>query len=217
MPKLIIHNSITLDGSFINFQPDMAAHYKIAAGFKPQAHLIGSNTIKEGIKLYGGKVPVETAADFHQPKRSKALPYWVVIDTRGSLKGLLHTCRQFELCRDVIVLVSRKTPKSYLKYLEERDYNHHVLGQDRVNLKQALAFLAKRYGAKRVMTDTGSILADLLLDQGLVDEVSLLVHPVVLGQKGKNFFGHLKSGLKLKLKTQKKLGKGLVWLVYQVN
>jgi hypothetical protein len=55
----------------------------------------------------GGEIPPENEADFRKPDRSVALPYWVIVDTKGITQGLLHTCRSFEFCKDVIV--SRKT------------------------------------------------------------------------------------------------------------
>ena len=50
---IILHNSVSLDGSLINFDVNMKLHYQIAGGYEPDAHLIGSNTIIDGIKLYG--------------------------------------------------------------------------------------------------------------------------------------------------------------------
>jgi 2,5-diamino-6-(ribosylamino)-4(3H)-pyrimidinone 5'-phosphate reductase len=48
LPKVIIHNSVSLDGSLVDFEPDMGLHYDIAGGFKPQAHLVGSSTVRVG-------------------------------------------------------------------------------------------------------------------------------------------------------------------------
>ena len=53
LPKVIIHNSVSLDGSLTDFEPNMALHYQIAGNYKPDAHLIGSNTVKVGTELYG--------------------------------------------------------------------------------------------------------------------------------------------------------------------
>ena len=52
LPKVIVHNSVSLDGSLTNFMPDMGLHYQIAGDYKPDAHLIGSNTVKVGVELY---------------------------------------------------------------------------------------------------------------------------------------------------------------------
>jgi 2,5-diamino-6-(ribosylamino)-4(3H)-pyrimidinone 5'-phosphate reductase len=43
--KLILHNSISPDGSLTQFAPHMGFHYQIASEYHPEAHLIGSKTI----------------------------------------------------------------------------------------------------------------------------------------------------------------------------
>ena len=217
MPKVIIHNSISIDGSLCSFEPNMKLHYRIAGKYNPDIHLIGSHTITAGIELYGEGVPPEVISDFEKPKRKKNLPFWVLIDSKGKLEGLLHTCRRFELCRDVIVLVSKKTPQRYLHYLEERKYDHHRIGSDSVDLRQALSLLSKKYHAKTILTDTGRILGNLLLNQGLVDEISLLIHPVIVVKKSYNMFSEIKKNLSVSLMRCERLEKQYVWLVYQVK
>jgi len=93
LPKVIIHNSISLDGSLTGFEADLGAHYGIARDYKPDAHLIGSNTVRVGAELYGA-IPPEESSDFKKVKRSPTLPYWAIIDSAGSLMGKLHTCRR---------------------------------------------------------------------------------------------------------------------------
>ncbi len=217
VPKVIIHNSISIDGSFSSFEPNMELHYRIAGMFKPDMHLIGSNTVKTGIELYGAGVPPEEASDFEKPKRNKAFPAWVVVDSKGTLEGMLHTCRRFELCRDVIVLVSQTTPQRYLRYLDERHYDYHCIGRDSVDLRKALNLLSKEYHVKTLLADTGRILGNLLLNQGLVDEISLLVHPVVVGKKSYNMFKDITRNLTMTLVKCERLEKQYIWLVYQVK
>lgn len=68
MPKIILHNSISIDGSLTSFEPDMELHYRIAGWYKPDVPLIGSNTITAGIELYEGDMPKEEISDFKKPK-----------------------------------------------------------------------------------------------------------------------------------------------------
>lgn len=217
LPKVILHNSISLDGSLTDFEPNMKLHYQIAGEYGPDAHLIGSNTIKTGIQLYGDGVPREEKKDFEKQERNKNLPYWVIIDTHGSLKGLLHTCRRFEFCKDVIVLVSEITPKTYLKYLEKRDYDYHLIGKDHVDIKKALELVSNTYQTKTILTDTGRILGNLLLNQGFVSEISLLIHPVIVGNKSYNMFSDIDKKIQLKLLKNETLEREYVWLVYVVE
>jgi 2,5-diamino-6-(ribosylamino)-4(3H)-pyrimidinone 5'-phosphate reductase len=217
MPKIILHNSISIDGSLTDFEPNMGLHYQIAGNYKPDIHLIGSNTIKKGIELYGDGFSPEEKGDFEKQKRDKNLPYWAIIDTKGDLKGFLHTCRRFEFCKDVIVLASEKTPKTYFSHLKERNYDYHIVGKDHVNLKKALELLSKKYQAKIILADTGRILGNLLLNQGLVSEISLLIHPVIVGHKSYNMFSDIDRNLKLKLLKKEILEKEYIWLVYEVE
>ena len=215
-PKIILHNSLSLDGSLTGFEPNMELHYRIAGMFKPEVHLIGSNTITAGIELYGTGVPPEKPSDFQKPKRNKKLPSWVIIDSKGKLQGLLHTCRQFEQVREVILLVSQTTPKRYLRYLDERQYEYHIVGKDSVDLSEALALLAKTYQVKTIVTDTGRILGNLLLNQGLVDEISLLVHPVIVGKTAYPMFSDINKNLDGTLVKCEQLEKQYIWLLYKI-
>jgi len=216
LPKVIVHNSLSLDGSLTGFEPNMGLHYQIAGSYRPAVHLIGSETAKIGLELFGDGIVHEQVSDFVKQKREKSLPFWVIPDTKGKLKGKLHALRGFEFCRDVIMLVSEATPREYIDYLKERQYDYFVIGKEHVDLRQALEFAYVRFGAKRVLTDTGRVLSNLLMEQGLVDELSLLIHPLVVGEKSYNMFGNMTQNPKLVLRRYEKLEKGLMWLVYRV-
>ena len=144
LPKVILHNSVSLDGSLTNFEPNMGLHYQIAGKYAADVHLIGSNTAKVGVELFGGEVPAEEKEDFAKPERSESLPYWVILDTKGVLKGILHICRRFEYCRDVVVLVSEGTPAEYVTYLKDRNYDYHIVGKKHVDLERALELLSEK-------------------------------------------------------------------------
>ncbi len=215
-PEIIIHNSVSLDGSLTGFMPDMALHYKIAGEYKPDAHLIGSRTIIAGNEMFGEGIPEEVPADFSQPDRTDSLPWWVVVDSGGSLKGMLHTCRRFEYCRDVIVLLSESTPASYLQHLRERNYHFIIAGKEKVDLNMAIKRLSEKFGVRRILTDTGRILGNILISSGLVNEISLLVHPVIIGEKCYPMFSDLTKNSELKLVKSEAYENGCVWVVYRL-
>ena len=210
LPKVIMHNEISVDGSIKGFDIDVGTYYRIAIGYKPDVILVGSITAKSAVN----KVSPEKKADFKKPETSKddKRPYWVIPDSRGILKGMLHLFRRFDYSRDVIILASEKTPSSYLKYLSEREYDYIIAGKGYIDYRKALEILAERYNSKTVLTDSGGILNSILIEQGLVSEISIIISPVLVGIKGTG----LPSGLKLKLLQNKILDNNCLFLIYKV-
>jgi 2,5-diamino-6-(ribosylamino)-4(3H)-pyrimidinone 5'-phosphate reductase len=194
----------------------MGLHYKIAADYKPNANLIGSGTAVSGLKLFNVQIPIEEKSDFEKPQRDKSLPYWVIVDSKGAMMGALHVCRRFEYSRDIIVLISEETPKEYISYLKQRNYDYIITGKSNVDLKAALQTLYSKYTFKTILTDTGQILIKHLLDLGLVSELSLLVHPVLVEKNAYPIFRDVKSP-KLKLLKAQILEKEYIWMVYKVE
>jgi len=215
--EIIIHNSISTDGSLTGFMPDMKLHYKIAGQYKPDAHLIGSETILAGIELFGEGVPDEVPEDFFLPMRNSDLPRWVIVDSLGKLKGMLHTCRRFEYCSEVMIIVSKTTPVDYITHLVERNYKFIVAGEKKVDLKEAVEKLREEEGIGKILTDTGSILSNLLLNLKLATEISLLVHPLLIGEKGYFMFSHLNRKLNLNLIKSEQFDNGCIWNIYNVK
>ncbi len=118
----------------------------------------------------------------------------------------------------MLVFVSEKTPESYLKYLGKRNYGHLIAGEDYVDYRKLLKILVKEYGAKTVLTDTGGTLNNVLLEQGLINEISLLISPVLVGKSNAKLFDSLKMDkIPLELVSAKKLEKGYVMLTSAVK
>ncbi|MFZ2499736.1 MAG: RibD family protein [Methanosarcina sp.] len=219
LPKLVIHNSISLDGSTTGFEANIGIHYKILSSYQPDAMIVGSNTAKTGTQFFCETVPPEEESDFQKPEIQSDDPraYWVIADSRGVLEGLLHVFRHSEYSKDVIVLVSEKTPEPYINYLKERNYDFIRTGADRVNIKRALEIASERYGFKLVVSDSGGVLNSILLEHGLVEEISLILSPEIAGKKGTNLFRNLeKGGIQLELIRNEIVEKKYVHLVYRV-
>ncbi|NMC38745.1 MAG: hypothetical protein GYA41_10525 [Bacteroidales bacterium] len=81
---------------------------------------------------------------------------------------MLHTCRRFEYCKDAVLLVSEATPADCINHLKERNYRFIVAGQDKADIKHSLEFLNEQLGLKKILTDTGMVLGNLLLNLQLV-------------------------------------------------
>lgn len=216
-PKVIIHNEISLDGSIKGFDVNMGTYYRIAIGYQPDIILVGSITAREVIT----EISPETENDLKKPESTKGdnRPYWVIPDSRGILKGLLHVIRRFEYSRDVIILITDDTPSSYIDYLKKRKYDYIISGKEYIDYRKALEVLVERYGSKTILTDSGGILNSILLEHGLVTEISIIISPDLVGRNGTNLFRslNLPSGLRLKLIRNKVIDDNFVLLIYKVQ
>lgn len=193
LPKVITHNVISLDGSVSGFSIDMEKHYAIAGKYQPDAMLVGSATAKSGIEMYSDGIPDESPSDFVKPRITEEdkRPYWVIPDSQGLLQGRLHIFRRLEYCKDVIILLSEKSPESYGKYLMERNYDVIISGHEDIELEKSLEILMQKYSSQIVLTDSGGNLNKALLEQGLVDEISLIINPVLVDKRHLKLFRDL--------------------------
>jgi 2,5-diamino-6-(ribosylamino)-4(3H)-pyrimidinone 5'-phosphate reductase len=148
-------------------------------------------------------------------------PLLVVPDSRGRLRSW-HLLRKEPYWRDVVALCSRSTPETYLDYLSGRRVEYIVAGDDRVDLRTALEELNAWYGVEVVRVDSGGSLNGALLRGGLVDEVSVLIDPCLVGgTTPRSIFqaADLTSTagvIRLRLVHFEKVKGDVIWLRYEV-
>jgi 2,5-diamino-6-(ribosylamino)-4(3H)-pyrimidinone 5'-phosphate reductase len=179
-PRVIVHSAVSLDGRLNGFEADVALYYEIAGGFGAQAILSGSNTILSGFAAGpGDDPPPETPP----PSASDDRPVLVVVDSRGRI-DFWERIRRQPYWRGVIALGSQATPAPALAIQQAAGIESIVAGKRRVDLAKALSRIAETHGVRIVRVDAGGQLIGALLRASLVDEVSLLIHPVLAGVAG---------------------------------
>jgi len=218
MPKVILHNTISLDGSLSGFEADLNIHYSLASSLKVDAYLVGSQTILEATD----EIPPEKDEQEKRPAYDPTdiRPFWVVVDSQSRLKGLLHHYRKMEYIKDIIVLISQDTPKDYQEYLKERDYPFIKVGKGQVALDEAFGRLKSEFRIETLLTDSGPGLNNALLARNLVDEISLVIAPLILAQSHPKIFVGLdldSSQVRLHALDSQNLGKDHIWLHYKVE
>lgn len=80
----------------------------------------------------------------------------------------------------VIIFTTTQTDAAQVETLRQRGAQVFLMGEQRVNLAQALAEL-KRHGVQRLMVEGGGTLNAELLALGLVDEIYIYLAPMVFG------------------------------------
>ena len=235
LPRVVMYSAVSLDGQTGGFVPDIGRFYSLIGVWKEDATLVGSETIlKASAQDFEADSDAETsageaskgavadAAESASARRGKdRRPLLVVPDSRGRIRNW-NALRNTPYWRDVLVLCSRRTPQRYLRFLRDKRIEHLVAGADHVDLRAALRQLRQRYGVKVVRVDSGGTLCGALLRAGLVDEVSLLVHPCLIGDVPPRSFFRMLDGdgggkpIPLRFQSMRRFSDGLLWLRYRV-
>lgn len=221
LPRVSLHNAVSLDGRLLEWgMVDFALYYGLIGTFSEQATLTGVGTVLAGAAHEG---VADDPPDVHpaSPASDDARPLLVVPDSRGRVRVWQWMLSQ-PYWRGGIALCSQATPNEHLSYLRRVGVDIITAGTDHVDLRAALEALCARHGVERVRADSGGTLNGVLLRLGLVDEVSLLVAPVLMGDDASRSFLNAPalaaaSGYPaLKLAQLQRLAGDNLWLRYEV-
>jgi 2,5-diamino-6-(ribosylamino)-4(3H)-pyrimidinone 5'-phosphate reductase len=217
IPRVILHTAMSLDGRITNFPADHELYYALAAQWNPDAVLFGSSTILAAPTL---EVPAEHREQFIPPADGPdQRPLMVIADSRGRVR-CWETLRTWPYMRDLVALCSASTPAEYLGYLNTCRVGAITTGTDQVDMRAALEAMNRQYGVRVIRVDSGGTLNSVLLHEGLVDEVSILVHPFIAGGRADpTLCDPLKAGitdLQIALDHQhtEVMKNGIVWSRY---
>jgi 2,5-diamino-6-(ribosylamino)-4(3H)-pyrimidinone 5'-phosphate reductase len=218
LPKVIIYNAVSLDGRINFFNTDTKLYYEIASKWDVDAVLMGSTTLlkrfnPENRELnYLSKFKVDEIDSF---------PLLVVPDSEGQIR-IWNKVLEMPFIKDILVLCSRSTPQEYMNFLDELNIKYMVIGYDKVNLGTALEELNTQFGVKSLRVDSGGTLNGVLLRDDLVDEVCVLLNPIMVGGKSTNSIYTTydlktsKEVIDLKLIKMEQLKNEIIFLQYRV-
>lgn len=221
LPRVVLHNEMSVDGRMDWLTVDMGLYYELAGRWEADAMLSGSNTLIDAYPPEALEKEDSSALESPQKDPSDPRQLLAIVDSRGRLRNW-HLLRQEPYWRDVMALCSQSTPKAYLEYLRQRHVDYIVTGKERVDLRAALEELSARYGIKLVRVDSGGILNGVLLRAGLVDEVSVLVNPTLVGgTTPRSIFQapdltSTEGAIPLRLIRVEQVKDDVVWLRYEV-
>jgi 2,5-diamino-6-(ribosylamino)-4(3H)-pyrimidinone 5'-phosphate reductase len=190
--------AVSIDGVTTGFEADQARFYAMATLWQEDVTLMGADTVlaqESAVRVAARSGPREVG------------PVLAVVDSRHRVHNL-EALRELGYWSDVIGLYSDQTPARPL----DSTIGELVTGYEQVDLLEALEELYRR-GALVVRVDSGGTLLGVLLELGLVDELCLLVHPVVVGQ-GQHWQGSFTGPLSLRLANSEAFPGGTTWLRY---
>jgi len=200
-PFVVTHHAVSVDGATTGFDVDLGRFYSLVSTWSEDVTLTGADTVLQ---------QEDALAAVPGPGAAEDGPLLAVVDGRRRVSAWAQL-RDAGYWSGVLGIHSESAvPRPGARADEEL-----VVGADRVDLAAALECLAAR-GAKTVRVDSGGGLVGALLDSGLIDEVSLLVHPVLSGV-GKRWYGTSAMTSVLELIASQTYDDGVVWLRYRLS
>jgi 2,5-diamino-6-(ribosylamino)-4(3H)-pyrimidinone 5'-phosphate reductase len=217
LPRVVIFNAVSADGRTVGLATNLGLFYGLASQFHEDVTLAGSETILVA--------SVEAGDEGGEDQTSETGPeggILCVIDSRGRIKNW-RAIRRWPYWGRYVSVCSRSTPPEHLDYLKAEGVETIVTGENKVDLRALLETLAGQYDAKSVRVESGGTLNGVLLDQGLVSEVSVLIHPTLVGSAHPTSIYQSSDSTKaqaaipLKVTDLQRLEDDYIWIRYEVQ
>ena len=199
-------------------------YYTIADDFKPDAYMLGRNTVQKHFftKTYDhtNKKPATNFETFKGTRTEKKNPQ-VVFDGPGAIfyDASSHSDG------NIIAVLGENVSEDYLEHLKKMNISYLFAGKDGRDYKPAMEKLYSEFGFKKVLLEGGGLINGAFLKLGLIDEISNVVAPAIDGLSGASSIFEYKGekdelpavGQRLELITCEVKEDGCVWLRYKVH
>jgi 2,5-diamino-6-(ribosylamino)-4(3H)-pyrimidinone 5'-phosphate reductase len=189
-PRVTCHMITSVDGRIVtarwpNLGTGRREYEAVHAWYAADAWMCGRITmepfaggLRETGKRLAAAVTPTPRPDFVAPHATTS--YAVAVDPSGRLAW-----ESAEIDGDhVIAVLSERVADEYLEFLRARKVSYLFAGESDVDLKRALEKLTGVFGIRSVMLEGGGRINGAMLRDGLIDELSVLVAPVVDGAIG---------------------------------
>ncbi|CAA9364823.1 MAG: hypothetical protein AVDCRST_MAG89-4015 [uncultured Gemmatimonadetes bacterium] len=189
-PRVICHMIASVDGRILTdgwpLSDEGRRQYEVVhESYAPDAWLCGRVTM-EAHFAQGTRSDAEIARehdgapreDFRAPGENESFAF--AVDSSGRLAWDTN-----DIDGDhVVAILSQRVSDEYLAFLRERGVSYVLAGAREVDLAAALEKIGSRFGVRTLMLEGGGKINGGMLRAGLVDEVSVLLAPVVDGRMG---------------------------------
>lgn len=156
---------------------------RIRTEYQADAWLYGTVTTKEFTQ--GRKPELETVTEVPSGDfvaEDQAALYYVSVDTQGEIGWESGTFRKAgRPDAHVIEVLTEQTPVAYRDYLRKRGVSYILAGSEMLDSRLAAQKLYQLFGIDTLLICGGGTINWTFLQQGAVDELSLLIAPVADG------------------------------------
>jgi riboflavin biosynthesis pyrimidine reductase len=225
-PRVICHMMASVDGRILTDgwpQSDEGRRqYEVVhANYEPDAWLCGRVTMEahfaQGVRSHAEIAREHDGApreDFRAPGEHESFAF--AVDSSGRLAWDTNDIEG----DPVVAILSERVSDEYLSFLRERGVSYILAGAREVDLASALDKVGSRFGVRTLMLEGGGKINGGMLRAGLVDEVSVLLAPVVDGRMGSPAvfdFTDDAPRYRLALDSVERRADDVLWLRYRVE
>lgn len=227
-PYIICHMTTSIDGKvtgkFLNTPECKKAvdlYYQLNRDYKADAYACGRVTM-EG-SFTGGwypdlseYVPAYSPMDYLVDDIGSF--FAVAFDPRGVLGWQSNTIIDDDPGyggAQIIEVLTHQVSARYLTYLQSMDIPYIFAGDTEIDIEEALFKLKTYFGINKLLLEGGSILNGAFQRAGVIDELSLVVAPIVAEAEDKPLF--MDSTLENYTLEDVRYQNGALWLNYRRN
>ncbi len=227
-PYIICHMVTSLDGRVTGdflYSPACEAatdvYYRINRDYQADAYACGRVTM-EGSFTGGWQPDLAEFAGVDIPRRDHVADpdahfFAVAFDRHGRLGWRTACIKDEDPGYDgahIIEVLCQDAPDAYLAYLQNIGVSYIFAGETDLDLPLALEKLQRLFGINKLLLEGGSIINGAFQRAGLIDELSLVIAPVVADAADKPLF--MDSQMAAFIQTDlKQYGGGVIWLNYK--
>ena len=225
-PRVICHMMTSIDGRIVTegwpLSPEGRRQYElIHASYDPDAWLCGRVTMEQHF-AQGVRSDAEVAREHRGPAREDFRApgdhssFAFAVDGSGKLAWATN-----DLDGDhVVAVLSERVSDEYLASLRERGVSYLLAGAREIDLPLALEKIGAQFYVRTLMLEGGGSINGSMIRAGLVDEVSVLVSPLVDGRVGTpalfDVEGEPARPRRLALEAVERRADDVLWLRYRV-
>ncbi len=236
-PFIFCHMLVSLNGKIMGPYMETPAGEaagevfdRIAFGENPYYHhqgwISGRVTTDDNFTLYEKPDLDETVTavpegDFYA--QGAGAPWYISIDPSGVLGWKENYIDYGGLHASVLEVLTEKASPAYRAFLRKLGISYIIAGKDRLDAALAMEKLAEDFHMDTVMLGGGGIVNWSFIQQGLCDEVSLVVAAAADGDRDTQSVFDVKPGLsdtapvEFFLLEAKVMDGGALWLRYRVG
>lgn len=149
--------------------------------------------------------------------------YYLAIDTRGELAFEENTFNYGNVSSHIVVVLTEQVSNAYKAFLRKKKISYIIAGNDQIDYEVMLDKFYNLLHIKRMLVGGGGTINWSFVQNGLFDEVSVILAPIANGDPdGHRFFVAKEPYSSIKetafqLESVKKLEHGTLWIRYSVK